>query len=87
MACSLVHLTIRQKMYEEQNSDTAFFNSLVTIILKLRNLFIRENVLAAYSYAMELLKCPGNYHADYASPISTELKEEIVDLMKNINEI
>jgi len=75
-----------QKMYEEQNSDTDLFNSLNNI-LKLRNLFIRENVLAAYSYAMELLKCPGNYHADYASPISTELKEEIVDLMKNINEI
>jgi len=70
----------------EQNSDTDLFNSLNNI-LKLRNLFIRENVLAAYSYAMELLKCPGNYHADYASPISTELKEEIVDLMKNINEI
>jgi len=75
-----------QKMYEEQSSETDLFESLNNI-LKLRNLFIKENVLAAYSYAMELLKCPGNYHADYASPISEELKEEIVDLMKIINEI
>jgi dihydrodipicolinate synthase/N-acetylneuraminate lyase len=75
-----------QKMYAEQNSETEVFESLNNI-LKLRNLFIKENVLAAYSFAMELLKCPGNYHADYALPISGELKEEIVDLMKNINEI
>lgn len=75
-----------RKMYEEHSSESETFESLNNI-LKLRNLFIRENVLAAYSYAMELLKCPGNYHADYALPISGELKEEIVDLMKNINEI
>ncbi len=75
-----------QKMYAKQNSELELFQSLNNI-LKLRNLFIKENVLAAYSYAMELLKCPGNYHADYALPISGELKEEIVDLMKNINEI
>lgn len=75
-----------QRMYEEQSSESEIFESLNNI-LKLRNLFIKENVLAAYSYAMELLKCPGNYHADYALPISGELKEEIVDLMKNIHEI
>lgn len=75
-----------KKMYAEQNSETEVFESLNNI-LKLRNLFIKENVLAAYSYAMELLKCPGNYHADYVPLISRELKEEIVDLMKNINEI
>lgn len=75
-----------QKMYAEQSSDSELFESLNNI-LKLRNLFIKENVLAAYSYAMELLKCPGNYHPDYALPISRELKEEIVDLMKNIHEI
>ncbi|WP_332457185.1 dihydrodipicolinate synthase family protein [Petrimonas sp.] len=75
-----------QKMYAEKNSETEVFESLNNI-LKLRNLFIKENVLAAYSYAMGLLKCPGNYHADYVSPISRELKEEIADLMKNINEI
>lgn len=75
-----------QKMYAGQSSETEVFESLNNI-LKLRNLFIKENVLAAYSYAMELLRCPGNYHADYALPISGELKEEIVDLMKSINEI
>lgn len=75
-----------QKMYDANNSESDIFESL-NKILKLRNLFIKENVLAAYSYAMELLKCPGNYHADYVLPISGELKEEIADLMKSINEI
>ena len=73
-------------MYAEQTSESELFESLNNI-LKLRNLFIKENVLSSYSYAMELLNCPGNYHSDYASTISGELKEEIVDLMKNINEI
>lgn len=75
-----------RKTYAEKSSEIELIKSLNNI-LKLRNLFLKENVLAAYSYAMELLKCPGNYHADYALPISGELKEEIVDLMKNIHEI
>lgn len=75
-----------RKMYDADSSESDIFESL-NKILKLRNLFIKENVLAAYSYAMELLKCPGNYYADYALPISGGLKEEIADLMESINEI
>lgn len=75
-----------RKMYDTNSAESEIFESLNNII-RLRNLFIKESVLAAYSYAMELLKCSGSYHADYALPISGELKEEIADLMKNINEI
>lgn len=75
-----------RNMYDEQSSESVVIESLNNII-KLRNLFIKENVLTSYSYAMELLNCPGIYHADYALPISGKLKEEIFDLMKSINEI
>lgn len=56
-------------------------------ILVLRNVFVKEDVLAAYSYAMELLGCPGNYHCDFAEPISEKLKQEIYTCMKAIKEI
>lgn len=56
-------------------------------IIKLRNLFLKESVLPVYSYAMELLGCPGNYHIDYGNPISNKLKEEVYNCMKAIKEI
>lgn len=70
-----------ENVYLEEVSD--YLNN----ILKLRNLFLREDVLASYSYAMELLGCPGIYHCDYSKPVSSDLKEEIYNCMKNINEI
>jgi len=56
-------------------------------IIKLRNIMLKERVLPAYSYAMELLGCPGNYHPDYSCPVSGRLKEEIRECMKQIQEI
>lgn len=56
-------------------------------IIKLRNIMLKERVLPAYSYAMELLGCPGNYHPDYSCPVSGTLKEEIRECMKQIQEI
>lgn len=56
-------------------------------IIKLRNLFLKENVLPVYSYAMELIGCPGNYHIDYDNPLSNKLKEEVYNCMKAIKEI
>ncbi len=75
-----------KKMYETGRDDVSIARSLSNI-LKLRNLFLKGNVLSAYSHAMELLNCPGNYHPDYALPIPDELKEEITHLMKEIHEI
>ncbi len=56
-------------------------------IIRLRNLFLKEDVLASYSFAMELLGCPGIYHCDYSNPASTGLREEIYNCMKEIKEI
>lgn len=75
-----------KKMYQNDAESFAYTQSL-TNILQLRNLFIKENVLAAYSYSMELLGCPGNYHPDYAAPISDGLKKEIKECMTAIGEI
>lgn len=75
-----------KKMYQNNAESFAYTQSL-TNILQLRNLFIKENVLAAYSYSMELLGCPGNYHPDYAAPISDGLKKEIKECMTAIGEI
>lgn len=75
-----------KKMYQNDVESFAYTQSL-TNILQLRNLFIKENVLAAYSYSMELLGCPGNYHPDYAVPISDGLKKEIKECMTAIGEI
>ncbi|MFA6572015.1 MAG: dihydrodipicolinate synthase family protein [Bacteroidota bacterium] len=74
------------RIYQDMTNDKNVSESLNNI-LKLRNLFLSENVLAAYSYAMHLLNCPGNYEADYALPITEELKVEIFELMKQIKEV
>lgn len=75
-----------RKIYEEGSDDLMILESLNNI-LKLRNLFLKENVLSAYSYAMKLLNCPGDYHPDYALAISDKLKDEIHELMKEIKEL
>jgi len=56
-------------------------------ILSLRNTFLKGDILPAYSYAMELIGCTGNYYPDYDKPISGKLKEEIFECMKLIKEI
>jgi dihydrodipicolinate synthase/N-acetylneuraminate lyase len=75
-------------MYEDiENGNAKKISEHLNNILLLRNIFLKEDVLAAYSYAMELLGCPGNYHCDYAEPISGKLKEDIYKCMKDIKEI
>lgn len=75
-------------MYEDVESGNAKkIAEHLNNILTLRNIFVKEDVLAAYSYSMELLGCPGNYHCDYAEPISEKLKQDIYHCMKAIKEI
>ena len=77
-----------KKIYENmEQGNSMMVSKHLNNILKLRNLFLKGNVLPAYSYAMELIGCPGNYHFDYDNPISKELMEEINNCMKAINEI
>jgi dihydrodipicolinate synthase/N-acetylneuraminate lyase len=77
-----------KKMYENiRQASSNVINMYLYNIIKLRNLFIQENVFSAYTYAMKLLGLPGNYHSDYDLPISENLKEEILSCMKEIKEI
>ncbi len=77
-----------KKLYENAERDNLKTSSnFLNHIINLRNIFIKEYVFSAYSYAMELLGCPGNYHPDYSVPVSENLKKEIFSYMKTINEI
>lgn len=77
-----------KKMYQEvadgnSHSVMGYLNN----IIQLRNILLKGNIFSAYSYAMGLLGCPGNYHSDYDLPITENLKDEIYGFMKEINEI
>src|SRR5665648_37555 len=75
-------------MYENfENGDGAKISKHLNNILILRNTMLKEDIFPAYSYAMELLGCAGNYHPDYNNQVSDKLKEEIYECMKTIKEI
>jgi dihydrodipicolinate synthase/N-acetylneuraminate lyase len=77
-----------KKMYENfEENDNKKISYHLNNILTLRNIFSKEVVIAAYSYAMKLIGCPGNYHPDYDMEVSDKLKEEIYNCMKTIKEI
>ena len=77
-----------KKLYGDSKQDNMKNNSkYLNNMLTLRNIFLKENIFSAYSYAMQLLGCPGNYQSDYDLPVSENLKEEIVYCMKTIKEI
>ena len=48
---------------------------------------LKEDLFQAYSHAMGLLGCQGDYHPDYSSPVSAAAKDEIRSCMKEIGEI
>ncbi|MBN1181167.1 MAG: dihydrodipicolinate synthase family protein [Bacteroidales bacterium] len=75
-------------MYENfENGDDLKISQQLNNILILRNIMMKEEIFPAYSYAMELLGCPGYYHPDFNKQVSDELKEEIYYCMKLIKEI
>lgn len=75
-------------MYQNmENPDKELISECLNNILKLRNIFLKESVFPAYSYAMELLGCKGNYQSDYEMPVSESLKKEIYRCMREIKEI
>ncbi|NMC37133.1 MAG: dihydrodipicolinate synthase family protein [Bacteroidales bacterium] len=84
-SCSPVNTRLMYSAFNDIGS--AVISQHLNNILKLRNLFLREDVLASYSFAMELIGCPGNYHCDYSPPVSAGLKEMIFNCMKEIGEI
>jgi dihydrodipicolinate synthase/N-acetylneuraminate lyase len=74
-------------MYENfEDGDNKTSHHLNNILI-LRNTILKEDIFPAYSYAMGLLGCAGNYHPDYNNQVSNELKEEIFECMKSIKEL
>jgi 4-hydroxy-tetrahydrodipicolinate synthase len=71
-----------EKMYYGNNTSVHLKN-----IITLRNLFIKHGVLRSFSYAMELLECPGIYHEDYSGFVTEKAKQEIKAYMSEIGEI
>jgi dihydrodipicolinate synthase/N-acetylneuraminate lyase len=77
-----------RKMYEDfESEDDQKISHHLNNILKLRNILLKGEIFSAYSYAMQLVGCSGNYYPDYDSPVSEVLKEEIFECMKSIKEI
>lgn len=77
-----------KQMYEcMNNGSNSDIPSFLNNILLLRNIFLKGNVFSAYSYAMELLGCPGLYHPDYEEGAPEYLKQEIYSQMKAMKEI
>ena len=76
------------KMYKSAaTQDYKRVSECLNNILKLRNLLMKEDIFQAYSYAMNLLGCSGDYHPDYCSAISAAAKDEIRNCMIKIGEI
>ena len=73
------------KMMYQQDCDRT--SEYLNNILRLRNLLLKEDVFQAYTYAMSLLGCTGDYHPDYCSTISEVAKDEIRSCMQEIGEI
>jgi len=69
------------------DTDPRMVQEFLNNIIRLRNIFMKGNIFSAYSYAMELLGCPGNYQADYDLPVPDNLKDEINEFMKEVEEI
>jgi dihydrodipicolinate synthase/N-acetylneuraminate lyase len=78
-----------QTMYralEKDDMETAARS--LDAILGLRNLFLETPCLMnAFTHAMNLLGCEGNFAMDYSRQISGEDKERVAEAMKKMGEI
>ncbi|MBE5869186.1 MAG: dihydrodipicolinate synthase family protein [Lachnospiraceae bacterium] len=78
-----------QRMYQAMaTGDYATGGAALDGIICLRNLFSSSPCLAkAFSHAMHLLGCEGNFAKDYQKEISDEWKEKITVAMRSMGEI
>lgn len=78
-----------QKMYTALAAgDYATGAAALNDIIDLRNLFVSTPCLmSAFSHAMRLLGCEGNFHYDYQREIPDEWKERVTAAMKELGEI
>ena len=76
-----------RRMYEGAKAgDHSLVSECLSNILRLRNLLVKEDIFQAYTYAMNLLGCSGDFHADFCRPISEGAKGEIRGCMEVIGE-
>ena len=78
-----------QKLYAALDAgDMAVAGKLLDDILGLRDLFIDTKCLGyAFSYAMNLIGCEGDFAKDYQTDISDANKERVAMAMKALGEI
>ena len=78
-----------KKMYEALAAgDYATGGDALDKILGLRDLFISTGCLfSAFTHAMNLLGCPGNFGYDYQTDIDDAQKERVTAFMKEMGEI
>ena len=78
-----------QKMYQAlDNGDMAAAGNYLDQILALRDLFLSTPCLmTAFSHAMNLLGCEGNFGKDYQRDISDDHKARVTAAMKAMGEI
>lgn len=78
-----------KKMYDALAAgDYATGSNVLDQILALRDLFLNTSeLMAAFTHAMNLLGCEGNFSRDYANQISDENKERVTEAMKALGEI
>lgn len=78
-----------QKMYKAlEAGDMATAGAALDGILDLRDLFLDTPCLMmAFSHAMNLLGCAGNFGVDYQKDVSEADKARVADAMKKLGEI
>lgn len=78
-----------QKMYQALAvDDYAAAGKYLDDIITLRNLFASTPCLmTAFSHAMHLLGCEGNFGKDYEKDITEEWKEKVTAFMRTLGEI
>lgn len=77
------------KLYNAINAgDYIAARKCLDNILLMRDAMVStRNLMTTFSYAMELLGCPGNYHPDYCLPINEAEKALAEEIMRKIGEI
>lgn len=56
-------------------------------ILDLRNTMVQNQLFPSFTYAMNLLGCPGNFSPDYAGELDSLQRTVIENKMREIGEL
>lgn len=83
--CTPVNFSTMDKAFKGGNYEIAA--KCLSNVVSLRDLLIAHDILPAFSAAMNLLGCEGNYAFDYTSPVNEKSIEAIRAEMKRIGEL